>query len=138
MLRDEIWFSVADSARGMLCITCIESRLGRRLTPMDFNLCYLNDPKFGCKSIRLLSRLRAEIVSKYQLGYQMTEQNSIVQVLCDPLGRRMMITQLLLCKAGHKNWTPDQIERLTATIDSVADAFGVDAEKMLLRIGEME
>ena len=38
MLRDEIWLRAADSVNGMLCIECVEARLGRRLRPSDFDL----------------------------------------------------------------------------------------------------
>lgn len=65
-----------------------------------------------------------------------TETNALMQVVCDPRGRRLMLIQLMLCIAGNKDWKQDQIERLSATIDSIAEAFGLDAEKMLLSIGD--
>jgi len=36
-LRDELWYAVVPSGRGMLCLDCLEVRLGRPLTPKDFN-----------------------------------------------------------------------------------------------------
>jgi hypothetical protein len=58
MLRDEIWLAANPEQRGMLCIGCVEGRLGRRLGPEDFLVCPLNDPDGrGRKSARLLSRL---------------------------------------------------------------------------------
>lgn len=37
MVHDEVWLSVGmDLYDGMLCIQCLESRLGRELTPADF------------------------------------------------------------------------------------------------------
>lgn len=45
MVKDEIWFSVCDDVYGMLCIGCLEERLGRRLTPTDFMDCKLMDWK---------------------------------------------------------------------------------------------
>ncbi len=59
MLKESVWFSVAASDKGMLCVGCIETRLGRRLTSNDFNNSYVNGLGFGqIKSNRLLERLR--------------------------------------------------------------------------------
>lgn len=57
MLEDAVWYSVCDSDRGMLCINCIEQRLGRRLNPTDFNSSYVNTLGFGIKSVALVDRL---------------------------------------------------------------------------------
>lgn len=58
MLVDEVWYSVHDSGEGMLCIGCIEKRLGRELTPADFHECLLNTMSFPApKSNRLMQRL---------------------------------------------------------------------------------
>ena len=35
-LRDEVWLQANPDRAGMLCIACLESRLGRRLSPLDF------------------------------------------------------------------------------------------------------
>jgi hypothetical protein len=60
MVTDTVWLSVNHYVQGMLCIGCLEKRLGRKLTPPDFTLCplnnNLNDPCFP-KSARLLNRL---------------------------------------------------------------------------------
>jgi len=61
MLQESIWLLVAKSDRGMLCISCLESRLGRKLTFWDFNNSYVNSLHFGVKSVRLLERLRTLI-----------------------------------------------------------------------------
>lgn len=62
MLVDRVWFSVTDSNRGMLCVGCIEKRLGRRLNANDFNNSYVNELGFGqVKSVRLLERLRVVV-----------------------------------------------------------------------------
>jgi hypothetical protein len=38
MLHDQVWALVNEPAYGaMLCVGCVESRIGRRLTPEDFN-----------------------------------------------------------------------------------------------------
>jgi hypothetical protein len=36
LLRDEVWLEANPQRRGMLCIGCVEKRLGRRMTPSDF------------------------------------------------------------------------------------------------------
>ena len=36
MVRDRIWLRVNPREKGMLCIGCVEERLGRRLAPTDF------------------------------------------------------------------------------------------------------
>jgi len=70
MVHDEIWLSVSEDVYGMLCIGCLEERLGRRLTPDDFMDCPVNNWKFTppprkwrhlshC-SDRLLSRLTGD------------------------------------------------------------------------------
>lgn len=56
MLRDDVWWSVHPSPFGMLCIGCVETRLGRTLTADDFHPCYLNGAAFS-KSLRLADRL---------------------------------------------------------------------------------
>lgn len=56
-LNTAIWVSVVGSKYGMLCIGCIEQRLGRKLQPSDFTNAYINSPKHASKSVRLLNRL---------------------------------------------------------------------------------
>lgn len=56
MLRDSVWNSVASD--GMLCVGCLEIRLGRRLTREDFNNSHINRPVYGkFFSQRLTERL---------------------------------------------------------------------------------
>ena len=60
MLQDEVWRAAHPKRRGMLCIGCVEARLGRRLCPEDFKVLPINDladPLLGAKSARLLSRM---------------------------------------------------------------------------------
>jgi hypothetical protein len=60
MLRGEIWLAANPKCSGMLCIGCVETRLGRTLMPEDFSDAPLNDPtnsRFGFKSARLMSRI---------------------------------------------------------------------------------
>ena len=58
MLIDATWQLAHNSNQGMLCIACLEKRIGRRLQPSDFNQSHVNRGKRGeCKSDRLLSRI---------------------------------------------------------------------------------
>lgn len=58
MLVDTTWFSIHNSDRGMICIGCIEKRLGRTLTSSDFNSSHVNNPRLYPMSARLLSRIK--------------------------------------------------------------------------------
>jgi hypothetical protein len=53
MVRDEAWPIRPDG--GVLCVGCLEARLGRRLTPEDFIDCGCNRP--GRHSARLIARM---------------------------------------------------------------------------------
>lgn len=57
MLVDETWFAIHGSKFGMLCVGCIESRLGRELRAGDFNNSYLNTSRSFERSARLLDRM---------------------------------------------------------------------------------
>jgi len=54
-----LWLKVVGSKVGMLCIGCLETRLGRKLNRADFPIVYINNLKDGAKSIRLVNRLGA-------------------------------------------------------------------------------
>ena len=56
-VHTDIWLSVTKSISGMLCIGCLENRLGRKLNHLDFPEVTINNPKHGNKSLRLLERL---------------------------------------------------------------------------------
>lgn len=56
-IHTELWLSVVNSKNGMLCIGCLENRLGRKLTANDFTDAYINRLDFGVKSVRLVNRL---------------------------------------------------------------------------------
>lgn len=56
MLKDEIWAKVHDSKFGMMCVGCVEKKLGRLLNSQDFHKCYLNTFAQG-RSQRLSMRL---------------------------------------------------------------------------------
>lgn len=57
MLVDRVWLEATASFTGMLCVGCVEARLNRRLIPQDFNDSYLNNPRTGAKSARLMQRM---------------------------------------------------------------------------------
>jgi hypothetical protein len=56
-IKTNIWLSVVKDNKGMLCISCLEKRLKRKLIKNDFTKCYINNPKFSGMSLRLLNRL---------------------------------------------------------------------------------
>jgi len=56
MVRDAVWIAARGPLLGMLCIGCLEARLGRRLVPDDFASVPLNTGR-GHRSARLLERL---------------------------------------------------------------------------------
>lgn len=58
-VHDHIWFSVVNSQKGMLCVGCIEKRLGRKLNKNDFPKVIINNPKFESKSSRLMDRIKS-------------------------------------------------------------------------------
>lgn len=53
----DLWLSVVGSKNGMLCVGCLESRIGRLLTKFDFPDVTINNPKYEAKSQRLMDRL---------------------------------------------------------------------------------
>jgi hypothetical protein len=59
MVHREVWAAAGMLPRGgMLCVGCLEARLGRRLTAADFTSAPVNDLRRGWRgSARLLSRL---------------------------------------------------------------------------------
>lgn len=64
MVHDSVWDQVAD--RGMLCIGCLEERLGKQLNGSDFTLCPLNIGNIFNGSARLQARI--DIPREYLVG----------------------------------------------------------------------
>ncbi|GAA1591979.1 hypothetical protein GCM10009764_13630 [Nocardia ninae] len=62
-VHDHVWQCAAASADNILCIGCLETRLGRRLHHTDFVAAALNDPNYGHHSPRLQSRLRPPLTN---------------------------------------------------------------------------
>lgn len=58
MLKEEVWLSIVPEDKGMLCIKCVEQRLGRKLAPEDFSYCPLNEEEYSQpRSDRLKNRM---------------------------------------------------------------------------------
>jgi hypothetical protein len=57
-VHDEVWAAAkTDDAESMLCIGCLEARIGRTLEPSDFSDAPINYPGFVKRSARLSDRL---------------------------------------------------------------------------------
>jgi hypothetical protein len=57
MLIDATWSLTGLGKFGMLCIEDVEMRIDRQLTAADFNDSYLNRPRTGIMSAKLLDRM---------------------------------------------------------------------------------
>ena len=57
MVYDEVWEAANPKRKGMLCIGCLETRLGRLLTKDDFTDAPVNDMWLEVGSTRLKNRL---------------------------------------------------------------------------------
>lgn len=61
MLTEEVWTSLfpsGDSCEGMLCISCVETRLGRVLRPEDFPKYPVNHSDRFRRSLLLQQRIK--------------------------------------------------------------------------------
>lgn len=68
-INTDIWMSVVGSKTGMLCISCIENRLKRKLVSSDFPDVTINNPKYVKMSLRLLDRIKSNYVDN-SVGYE--------------------------------------------------------------------
>ena len=59
-VHTKLWLQAVGSIKGMLCLGCLEKRLGRKLVASDFPDVSINSTKHGQKSLRLLARLTAK------------------------------------------------------------------------------
>lgn len=59
-LKDEVWKKIHNSSKGMVCISCCEKKLKRKLNTTDFTSAFINSPKYGKKSLLVLERLGAK------------------------------------------------------------------------------
>lgn len=57
MVHDDLWFSVNPDGEGMLCLGCLEARLGRPLAAADFTDAPVNRQSFARQSERLRTAL---------------------------------------------------------------------------------
>lgn len=67
MVHDHIWLYANPDDYGMLCISCLEERLGRMLRPSDFTDAPVNGD-FGNKSARLKERLGYGIENEVEVS----------------------------------------------------------------------
>lgn len=58
-VRLEVWSAAHDSECGMLCVRCLEARIGRELIATDFTDAHINDPRRNAMSDLLRSRIVA-------------------------------------------------------------------------------
>lgn len=56
MVHDDLWLRANPDGRGKLCVGCLESRIGRRLTATDFPESPINR-RFTAMTERLRSRI---------------------------------------------------------------------------------
>lgn len=56
-INTNTWLTALGSKQGMLCIGCLEKRLGRELRQDDFPNVTINSPRYGDKSQRLMQRM---------------------------------------------------------------------------------
>lgn len=56
-IDSRLWLQANRQHNGMMCIGCVEARIGRSLTPKDFIPCPLHNPKKYFLSTRLKNRL---------------------------------------------------------------------------------
>lgn len=75
MLEDKVWLSITKSEErlGVLCISCVEKRLDRKLESNDFSDCSLNKsficgPKSKCLLNRLLRKPTVRIRTNRRSG----------------------------------------------------------------------
>lgn len=57
-INTDTWMSAVGSKTGMLCISCVEQRLKRKLVSSDFPDVTINNPKYAKMSLRLLDRIK--------------------------------------------------------------------------------
>ncbi len=59
-VKNTVWFGEAKMPEmGMLCVGCLERRIGRTLCKNDFTDAHINDPRRYSKTARLVERLTA-------------------------------------------------------------------------------
>ncbi len=67
-VNNSVWFGEAKMPEtGMLCVQCLEGRIGRRLEPSDFTDAFINDPRKNMMSDLLRSRITGVNSDNFQL-----------------------------------------------------------------------
>jgi hypothetical protein len=67
MVQDAVWNHVVSDDRGMLCVGCLETRLGRILTQADFVDAPINSGWIFSQSPRLKARLDSLVCTLYPI-----------------------------------------------------------------------
>jgi len=80
MVTDEVWNAAWPTGRGMLCIGCLEDRLGRQLTSDDFTDAPINQGVFGY-SERLRQRLAGSIPTSNEALIKSSSVTDLAQQL---------------------------------------------------------
>jgi hypothetical protein len=98
MLRDEVWLEANPLRHGMLCVGCVEERLERRLTPVDFSDAPVNRQPNYMTSERLLDRLgRADkppiTDADYDRDMQLASRRSLLAAVRMVLDARVPISE---------------------------------------------
>lgn len=61
-VNTQLWLSVVGSTSGMLCVGCLEKRIGRKLVASDFPDVSINRPGLGRRhSNKLINRITKSI-----------------------------------------------------------------------------
>jgi hypothetical protein len=60
-IRTALWNEAGMGEAGMLCVGCLEDRIGRNLVSSDFTGAHINDPKRNAMSDRLRSRILEKV-----------------------------------------------------------------------------
>ena len=58
-VHTSLWLRAVGSKTGMLCVGCLEGRIGRRLEGSDFSTAHINNPKLYPMSDRLRNRINS-------------------------------------------------------------------------------
>lgn len=57
-VNTHVWFVLAGMPEnGMLCIDCLEARIGRQLASLDFTDAHINNPKTNAMTDKLRNRI---------------------------------------------------------------------------------
>jgi hypothetical protein len=131
MLTDRTWARVHDSYDGMLCIGCVEERLGRELRACDFLTCPLNDlaNERWYRSPRLTSRLTKEKTMNHLDIKLSPTQGEAIRMLADEdpriervIASRPSTQSYLLMRIHNKTEARAVTKHMRTMIENLTDA----------------